>query len=78
MPDETVNSRGPRTRGRRVAVTDRGARHLELVTLQWLAELGDRRAVLPRSRRGALGRRKTLAGPGEPRSQAGSSPLRSV
>jgi hypothetical protein len=78
MPDQTVRLRGPRTRGRRVAVTDRGARHLELVTDQWLAELGQRRVVLPRSRRGALGRKKTLAGPGEPRSQAGSYPLRPV
>ena len=78
MPDQTVSSRGPRRRGRRVAVTDRGARHLELVTDQWLAELGDRRAVLPRSRRGALGRRKTLGGPGEPTSPAGSSALRPV
>jgi hypothetical protein len=78
MPDQTVNSRGPRTHGRRVAVTDRGARHLELVTDEWLAELGDRRALLPRSRRSALGRRKTLGGPGEPTSQAGSPALRPV
>jgi hypothetical protein len=76
MSDQTANSRGPRRRGRRVLVTDRGARNLELVTDQWLAELGDRRTVLPHSRRGALGRRKTLRGAGELTLQAGSSPLR--
>jgi hypothetical protein len=78
MPDQTANSRRPRRRGRRVPLTDRGARHLELVTDQWLAELGDRLVVLPRSRRGALGRRRTLRSAGDPRSQAGPSPLRPV
>jgi hypothetical protein len=51
---------------------DRRARHLQLVSDQWLGELANRAAVLPLSRRGSFGRGEALR-PAE--YQPGPAPL---
>lgn len=72
MSSKTENPSRPR-RGRwRIGSDERRARHLQLVTDEWLAELANQRTVLPFARRGPLARRRA---PRAAEDQGGPAPL---
>jgi len=75
MPNQTANTRRPRSPNRHAPFRNTQASHLELVTDLWLAEL-DGRTTAPGSRRSFLGRQKTLPGGSNSHQRTESPPLR--
>jgi hypothetical protein len=73
MPSKITNPSRPRRRRRPNGSDKRHARHLKLVTDEWLAELTEQRTLLRFRRPGPLARRRAVAAD---RGRPGSAPVR--